>query len=304
MLGEKIHQLRKAKGLSQEELASQLTISRQAISKWELGEAMPDTDNIVQLSKLFGVSTDYLLNDDIRISNDPSSAHTIEPLSGEQSNTDKNNTEESVQTEPQKQPLIWDITCIIVAIFAAWSVLKIPTFLGYTVIGSFVINIQVAVVLYVPIYLFLIRPRKVKHFKKIELIGKAAIINRILWVVGTVGALFVCFVPYRHFFYIQHGNKDWAFVMFIVGLATIFISAFPGAKKVMVCTVVGYVISFIVGNIFNFYYDVVVNGEVVSRNSTAWLIWTVTFLVLIFAGIVWEFIGKRIRKQKITLSVG
>ena len=44
MLGEKILQLRKAKGLSQEELASQLTISRQAISKWELGEAMPDTD--------------------------------------------------------------------------------------------------------------------------------------------------------------------------------------------------------------------------------------------------------------------
>ena len=60
MLGEKIHQLRKAKGLSQEQLASQLTISRQAISKWELGEAMPDTDNILQLSKLFGVSTDYL----------------------------------------------------------------------------------------------------------------------------------------------------------------------------------------------------------------------------------------------------
>ena len=64
MLGEKIHQLRKGKGLSQEELAGQLTVSRQAISKWELGESIPDTENVVQLSKIFGVSTDYLLNDE------------------------------------------------------------------------------------------------------------------------------------------------------------------------------------------------------------------------------------------------
>ena len=64
MLGEKIQQLRKGKGLSQEELAGRLTVSRQAISKWELGESIPDTENVVQLSKLFGVSTDYLLNDE------------------------------------------------------------------------------------------------------------------------------------------------------------------------------------------------------------------------------------------------
>lgn len=64
MLGEKIHQLRKGKGMSQEELASQLTVSRQAISKWELSESMPDTENVLQLGKLFNVSTDYLLNDE------------------------------------------------------------------------------------------------------------------------------------------------------------------------------------------------------------------------------------------------
>ena len=64
MLGNRIQQLRKANGMSQEELASKLTISRQAISKWELGESMPDTENIVQLSNLFSVTTDYLLKDD------------------------------------------------------------------------------------------------------------------------------------------------------------------------------------------------------------------------------------------------
>ena len=64
MLGEKINKLRKGKGFSQDELASQLTVSRQAISKWELGESIPDTENIIQLSNIFGVSTDYLLKDD------------------------------------------------------------------------------------------------------------------------------------------------------------------------------------------------------------------------------------------------
>ena len=70
MLGEKIQRLRKVNGLSQEELASQLTVSRQAISKWELGESVPDTENVVQLSKLFGVSTDYLLNDEYESDSD------------------------------------------------------------------------------------------------------------------------------------------------------------------------------------------------------------------------------------------
>ena len=47
LLGEKLKKLRKARGLSQEQLADQLNVSRQAISKWELGESTPDTDNLV-----------------------------------------------------------------------------------------------------------------------------------------------------------------------------------------------------------------------------------------------------------------
>ena len=60
-LGEKIQALRKQSGMSQEQLAERITISRQAISRWELNESIPDADNIVQLSRIFGVSTDYLL---------------------------------------------------------------------------------------------------------------------------------------------------------------------------------------------------------------------------------------------------
>ena len=61
-LGEKIQILRKQHGMSQEQLSALTSVSRQAISKWEVGESIPDVDNIVQLSEIFGVTTDYLLD--------------------------------------------------------------------------------------------------------------------------------------------------------------------------------------------------------------------------------------------------
>ena len=62
-LGEKLARLRKARGMSQEQLAEALGVSRQAVSKWELGEAVPDVSRVVAMSELFGVTTDYLLKD-------------------------------------------------------------------------------------------------------------------------------------------------------------------------------------------------------------------------------------------------
>lgn len=64
-IGEKIYLLRKKAGISQEELAQQVNISRQAVSKWERDESPPDTEKVILLSSIFSVSTDYLLMDDI-----------------------------------------------------------------------------------------------------------------------------------------------------------------------------------------------------------------------------------------------
>ena len=60
-IANKLLQLRKEKGFSQEQLAAELGISRQAISKWERAEASPDTDNLIELARLYGVSLDQLL---------------------------------------------------------------------------------------------------------------------------------------------------------------------------------------------------------------------------------------------------
>ena len=65
MIGNKIQSCRKRAGLSQEALARELGISRQAVSRWETGEAIPDTEKVIQLSRLFQVSTDYLLLDEM-----------------------------------------------------------------------------------------------------------------------------------------------------------------------------------------------------------------------------------------------
>ncbi|MFR2590738.1 MAG: helix-turn-helix domain-containing protein [Ruthenibacterium lactatiformans] len=64
-LSEKIAALRKRAGLSQEQLSEALGVSRQAVSKWESGGAMPELDKIVQLSRVLGVSTDALLLDEL-----------------------------------------------------------------------------------------------------------------------------------------------------------------------------------------------------------------------------------------------
>ncbi len=75
ILADKIIKLRKKNGWSQEELAEKMNVSRQAVSKWEGAQTIPDLEKILQLSTLFGVTTDYLLKDeseDEEFTDDPS----------------------------------------------------------------------------------------------------------------------------------------------------------------------------------------------------------------------------------------
>ena len=59
--GEKLQSLRQRAGMSQDVLAERLQVSRQAVSRWERDETMPETDKVVALADIFGVTTDYLL---------------------------------------------------------------------------------------------------------------------------------------------------------------------------------------------------------------------------------------------------
>lgn len=95
-LNERLAQLRKEHGLSQNDLADQLKVSRQAVSRWEQGLAMPSSDNLIYLSKLYGITLDELVcgkedTDDTRIVR-------------AEKNTEISVQEESSGTRAQKRP--------------------------------------------------------------------------------------------------------------------------------------------------------------------------------------------------------
>ena len=73
IFAEKVLNLRRKNGWSQEELAEKAGVSRQSVSKWESAASIPDINKILELSRIFGVSTDYLLKDDKQ------EGQTIEP---------------------------------------------------------------------------------------------------------------------------------------------------------------------------------------------------------------------------------
>lgn len=75
----KMIELRKQNGLSQQDLADRLGVSRQAISRWETGAVQPLADSVKSLAQVFQVSTDYLLNDDLDTPTPPPTAQPAPP---------------------------------------------------------------------------------------------------------------------------------------------------------------------------------------------------------------------------------
>ena len=77
-LAEKITLLRRQRGWSQEDLAERMGVSRQSVSKWESAQSIPDINRILELSRIFEVSTDYLLKNEANLSTE-SAAPASEP---------------------------------------------------------------------------------------------------------------------------------------------------------------------------------------------------------------------------------
>ena len=67
LFNEKLKELRKSKEFTQEELAEELNVSRQAITKWESGEGVPDIENLKQISILFNITIDELIKEDKKV---------------------------------------------------------------------------------------------------------------------------------------------------------------------------------------------------------------------------------------------
>ncbi len=95
-IAERLIKLRKKNGLSQEELADKLGLSRQAVSKWERAEASPDTDNLICLAKIYGISLDELLNTDASVEE-----IVEEQVKRDEENNDSSKTSDSINIDAE-----------------------------------------------------------------------------------------------------------------------------------------------------------------------------------------------------------
>ena len=104
-LDEKLVHLREEKGLTQLELAEAVNVSRQAVSKWESGGGIPSTENLRGLSELYGVSVDYLLNEEER-----------EPKDGNAPKEEMADNSKPVCENQKKSSIRWMIIALIIFI--------------------------------------------------------------------------------------------------------------------------------------------------------------------------------------------
>ena len=121
-LEENLVRLRKEHGLSQNDLAEKLNVSRQAVSRWEQGAAMPSTDNLIYLSKLYGITLDALIygeeKTELELDQEPETASAPAAV-------------------PKRPTVIWNvkrllflILCVVlvgIGLYAAWNAVHDPS---------------------------------------------------------------------------------------------------------------------------------------------------------------------------------
>ena len=106
-ISEKLLNLRKAKNLTQEELAEKLDVSRQSVSKWETGQCVPDADKLTVLSDIFGVSVDFLLR--------PSEIDVLTIKAESLENQQKNLEKELLGKERRKRVILGCVSIYLIA---------------------------------------------------------------------------------------------------------------------------------------------------------------------------------------------
>lgn len=146
-IGEKIAQARREKRLTQEELADRLGVSRQAVSKWESGAALPETDKLARLSGLLGVSCDYLLCDDA--AEEQKNASGRPRQEAEAGQTDQVKMEEKdARCLPRRRPLTGGGVAVVAILVVAGALLALLS-------AIMLFTVQDNIELYAPTFIIL-----------------------------------------------------------------------------------------------------------------------------------------------------
>ena len=186
MLSQKLYELRKKNQLSQEAFADKLGVSRQAVSKWELGESLPDTDNLITIAKLFGVSLDELVGNTVNQSKVPDEEDAAEDDSFFE-DEDISHESDSDTTEGDKKgktKVIIRITyalpypILVTVAFLLWGFLADAWYVSWTLF------------LTIPVFDSLIESVKLKKF------GKFDYAVLMVFIYLLIGMLFSAWHPY------------------------------------------------------------------------------------------------------------
>ena len=173
ILADKIIDERKKNGWSQEELAEMLSVSRQSISKWEGAQAVPDIQKIIKMSELFGVSTDYLLKDELEPANVPGSMTDVD-IDGKRECVKVSLGEASEYLELEEKLIPRKANLVSLCIFAAAELIF---FVGLSEIPGFPVpeGIMVAcglvfllILIAVAVFFFIIEGAKLQRFEYLE----------------------------------------------------------------------------------------------------------------------------------------
>ncbi|MCL2410448.1 MAG: hypothetical protein FWC97_02280 [Treponema sp.] len=186
------------------------------------------------------------------------------------------------------------IISILLIIIGFWNIVRIQVSYEVSVMGYISIIFPAVAILYIPLYLLLVRPRKTKiNTKPIKNYATInSITHSVLWALVAVSLLWICYILW----YILSSNdiiavlrweflRGWSFNLLVFGAIIILIASIFFAKKVMICTVIGYV--------FGFVFALILNTDTFDPNpgiyvNNAWVIWTISYLIFIIAGIIWE----------------
>ena len=123
-LGDNLYTLRKEKGLSQDEFAEKLGVSRQAVSKWERNEAYPDTENLIAISRFYNVTIDDLINKSLDTG--ASSALSAQPKFSDSTNNDDDDDDDDAKNDGKNGWRIWynlPYPIIVTVAYLLWGAL-------------------------------------------------------------------------------------------------------------------------------------------------------------------------------------
>ena len=279
--GERIKEHRTRLGYSQEKIAELVGTSRQAVTKWETGKSIPCMENLTALAEIFGISLAELSNG-------------ISEKSG------NDTTEDGERARSKKRLLIPDIVFVLAVVFAVWNIIKIPAIIGYSITGFLSIVMQAATILYIPLYLLWIRPRRNNKASDKKEEPKNSMLRKALWLVTAIAVLFVSFLLCRFTFLDLHGSYQYPVFLLLAGIAAAIIAAIFDGYKVMICTVIGYIGGFAFGIMLG--VDGIDQGGGATNNW--WVLWTVSFIALIIAGVIWELLSRRTARRAAKRMVG